>query len=154
MSLFVVPMAVAQENTTDLSTVQKTISQGEHCASCGMEILKYPGPKGILWTASGDKQSFCSARALACALLANKTVKKAYVHDAQKTSWTHPEDFAFIDAFNAWYVYKSEKKAVMGPSLAPFATKEAALSFQKKFGGELFQAHELTQTVLGCRQHN
>ena len=91
------------------------IHTGERCASCGMEILRYPGPKGVIVMPDGTQKAFCSARALACELTKAGDVKGAYVHDAGKTGWTHPDDAAMIDARSAWYVYGSEMKAVMGP---------------------------------------
>ena len=102
----------------------------------------------------GTQKAFCSARALACELTKAGDVKGAYVHDAGKTGWTHPDDAAMIDARSAWYVYGSEMKAVMGPSLAPFADKATAEKFQAEKGGKLLSAEELTAQVLGCRAHN
>lgn len=130
------------------------IHAGERCASCGMEILRYPGPKGVIVMKDGTQKAFCSARALACELAKAGDVKGAYVHDAGKTGWTQPDDAAMIDARSAWYVYGSKMKAVMGPSLAPFADKAAAEKFQAENGGKLLSPKELTAQVLGCRAHN
>ena len=35
----------------------------DECASCGMKVVKYPGPKGLLLS-EGERKPFCSARAL------------------------------------------------------------------------------------------
>ena len=125
------------------------IAQASRCASCAMEVLKYPGPKGVQ-----REKTYCSARALLCDVLTRGTSAGAWVHDAGKTDWAHPEDEAFIPVDGAWYVYGSQKKAVMGPSLAPFGSQQAAQAFQKREGGVLYRFDELTPQVLGCRAKN
>ncbi len=128
------------------------VEPADACASCGMIVSKYPGPKGVV--EDGRHRAFCSARALVCDALARGSAQGAWVHDAGKTDWAQPEDDAFIDAASAWYVYASGKKAVMGPSLAPFSSEAAARAFQKENGGTLYRYDELTTGILGCRAHN
>lgn len=72
------------------------------------------------------------------------------MHDAGAVDWKNPDDSKLIDATKAWFVYGSKVKAVMGPSLAPFATKEAAEAFQKANGGKLMSFADLTPEALGC----
>ncbi len=128
------------------------VAPTDTCASCGMVVTKYPGPKGVI--EDGRHRAFCSARALACEVLAHGGKEGAWVHDAARTDWARPDDAAFIRAESAWYVYASQKKAVMGPSLAPFASEADARAFQKANGGTLYRFDELTTGILGCRAHN
>ena len=47
-----------------------------------------------------------------------------------------------------------KKKAVMGPSLAPFSDKRAAEDFRATNGGKLYRFEDITTDILGCRAHN
>ena len=134
-------------------SAQTAFQPTDVCASCGMTVVKYPGPKGLLET-SDERKTFCSARALLCEMKAKHLADGGRVHDAGKTDWAHPEDDRLISAASAWYVYASGKKAVMGPSLAPFSDLAAAEAFQKTYGGTLYRFEELTTGILGCRAHN
>ena len=125
----------------------------DECASCGMTVVKYPGPKGLLQS-EGERKPFCSARALLCEMKAKGLTAGGIVHDAGKTDWAHPDDEALIAAADAWYVYASQKKAVMGPSLAPFSNKRSAEDFQATNGGTLYRFEGITTDILGCRVHN
>ena len=80
----------------------------------------------------------------------NTGVAHVFMHDAGAVDWKNPDDSKLIDATKAWFVYGSKVKAVMGPSLAPFATKEAAQAFQKANGGKLMSFADLTPESLGC----
>ncbi len=135
-----------------LAEAHPVVAATDACASCGMVVTKYPGPKGVI--EDGSHRAFCSARALACEVLAHGGKENAWVHDAGRTSWSNPDDAAFVRADAAWYVYASQKKAVMGPSLAPFVREADARAFQKENGGTLYRFDELTPGMLGCRAHN
>ena len=92
-----------------------------------------------------------AARELGYAAAMKKTgVVHVFMHDAGAVDWKNPDDSKLIDATKAWFVYGSKVKAVMGPSLAPFATKEAAQAFQKANGGKLMSFADLTPEALGC----
>lgn len=135
------------------ATAASVISDTDQCASCAMVIKKYPGPKGLLVLKDKSVQKFCSARGTACGYAAamKKTgVVHVFMHDAGAVDWKNPDDSKLIDATKAWFVYGSKVKAVMGPSLAPFATKEAAEAFQKANGGKLMSFADLTPEALGC----
>ena len=123
------------------------------CASCGMTVVKYPGPKGLLQS-ENERKPFCSARALLCEMKAKGLTAGGLVHDAGKTDWEHPDDEVLITVSEAWYVYASKRKAVMGPSLAPFSDKRAAEDFRAVYGGTLYRFEDITTDILGCRAHN
>ena len=135
------------------------LTEKDQCASCGMWIQRYPGPKGEIVFEDGSNLKYCSARGMACEYLkldsaAQAKVKGLFAHNTQGNDWKKPDDALFIDAKTAWYVYGSSMKAVMGPSLAPFAQRRAAEQFQKQYGGKLYRFEDLTKEILGCKQHN
>lgn len=150
---FVTAAVVAAGATMVASAYAAPFTEADQCASCGMVIKKYPGPKGLIVLKDTSVQKFCSARGTACgyaAALKKGEVVHVFMHDAGAVDWKNPDDSKLIDATKAWFVYGSKVKAVMGPSLAPFATKEAAEAFQKKNGGKLMTFADLTPENLGC----
>lgn len=131
------------------------LTDQDRCASCGMWITKYPGSKGALELVGGTVQKFCSARGSVCGMLdalrAGRRVKVLWMHETSANDWKKPAADTMIDVRDAWFVYGSSMKAVMGPSLAPFADEKAAREFQKAYGGTIYRLGELTAEVLGCK---
>ena len=130
-------------------------TEADQCGGCGMWITKYPGPKGQVHLKSGDVVKFCSTRCMTCnTLLLNQADVEAWLmQDAEKMDWSgHDADEPHLNAEAAWFVLGSSKKATMGPSLAPFATKEAAEAFQAEFGGKLLRFEDLSRGTLGKRK--
>ena len=131
----------------------QVITDQDQCHSCDMWITKWPGPKAEIVMKSGNVYKFCSVKCMSCTIQRlGETADMAgiWVNDAGATDWEHPEA-KFIDAKTAWYVQGSSRKATMGKSVAPFATKEAALAFQKEFGGTLYRWDDFTKEILGCK---
>lgn len=135
------------------SAAAPVLTQKDQCASCEMWITKYPGPKGAVQLTDGTVLKYCSARGAACGwtkVLKAGKAKSLWMHDASANDWKKPADDAMVDVKDAWFVYGSKMKAVMGPSLAPFADKAKAEAFQKEHGGKIYRLNELTAEVLGC----
>ena len=131
----------------------QVITDQDQCHSCDMWITKWPGPKAEIVMKSGNVYKFCSVKCMSCTIQRlgeNADMAGIWVNDAGATDWEHPEA-KFIDAKTAWYVQGSSRKATMGKSVAPFATKEAALAFQKEFGGTLYRWDDFTKEILGCK---
>lgn len=152
-SLIKLCLGAAVAVSLSTAAVAGPFTQTDQCSSCAMVIKKYPGPKGLLVLKDKSVQKFCSARGTACGYAAamKKTgVVHVFMHDAGAVDWKNPDDSKLIDATKAWFVYGSKVKAVMGPSLASFATKEAAQAFQKANGGKLMSFADLTPEALGC----
>lgn len=142
-----VSCAYAAEGQTQVITDQ------DQCHSCDMWITKWPGPKAEIVMKSGNVYKFCSVKCMSCTIQRlgeNADMAGIWVNDAGATDWEHPEA-KFIDAKTAWYVQGSSRKATMGKSVAPFATKEVALAFQKEFGGTLYRWDDFTKEILGCK---
>ncbi len=157
--LGVLTLCVGLQSASAAQPGAVALTEKDQCASCGMWITRYPGPKGEMIQEDGSALKYCSARGMACEYLkldsaAQAKVKSLYVHNAHGNDWKKPDDALFIDAKQAWYVYGSSMKAVMGPSLAPFADRETAESFQKQYGGTLYRFEDLTREILGCKQRN
>ena len=145
--MLAVSCAYAAEGQTQVITDQ------DQCHSCDMWITKWPGPKAEIVMKSGNVYKFCSVKCMSCTIQRlgeNADMAGIWVNDAGATDWEHPEA-KFIDAKTAWYVQGSSRKATMGKSVAPFATKEAALAFQKEFGGTLYRWDDFTKEILGCK---
>lgn len=146
---FAVPFAA---NAVDPSTAQPYTDE-DQCGGCIMMITKYPGPKGQIVLKNGEVKKFCSTRCMTCnTLLMNQADVEAWlVQSAENMDWSgHDANAPHIDAKTAWFVLGSSKKATMGPSLAPFPTREAAEAFRKEFGGKLMSFDELSRESIGC----
>lgn len=124
---------------------------GDECHVCGMIIQEWPGPKGeIIEAKSGQVMKFCATTDMFSWLLQpeNKNLNMAvYVHDMTQSHWDKPDDEHLIDARTAWYVQGS-KKMGMGPTLATFATEEAAQGFAEKEGGKVLAFNDINESVL------
>ena len=148
-----VSLMLAVSGVYAASGATQEITDKDQCHSCDMWITKWPGPKAEIVMKSGNVYKFCSVKCMACTIQRlGETPETAgiWVNDAGATDWEHPAA-KFIDAKTAWYVQGSSRKATMGKSVAPFATKEAALAFQKEFGGELYRWNDFTKDILGCK---
>ncbi len=128
------------------------IESGDECHVCGMAITRFPGPKGEAITARDQAvHKFCSTRDMFSWVLQPENAKRdhtLYVHDMAQTDWEHPDDTALIDARQAFFVVGSERTGAMGPTLASFATEEAAQEFAMNYGGQVLSYNEVTMDHL------
>ncbi|MCL1038399.1 nitrous oxide reductase accessory protein NosL [Shewanella submarina] len=154
LALALLPLMFAcSEGTAEVKKVEP-VAIGDHdrCHICGMVITKYPGPKGQLTLKDSDTiPKFCSSRDMFNFALQTENQRQIghlFVHDAAKTDWQNPSDTAFIDAESAYYVYGTSKKAVMGPAVAPFSSREAAEQFASEYGGRVLKFEEITLELL------
>jgi copper chaperone NosL len=129
-----------------------SIEAGDECHLCGMIISRFPGPKGEAFTRHNEKAlMFCSTVDLFSWLLqpdVTGQVEAVYVHDMGQTSWEHPQDDAFIDARQAWYVAGSDRRGAMGPALAAFAEQHAAAEFARQHGGRVIAYRDIDLELL------
>ncbi|MFQ6370660.1 nitrous oxide reductase accessory protein NosL [Shewanella sp. YIC-542] len=133
------------------NNMPEAVQVHDRCHLCGMVIHKHPGPKGELLMSDGMVPKFCATRDMFSFALQpenQRRIKAMYVHDAGRTDWEHPEDSAFMDATKAWYVYGSRRKGAMGPSLAPFSSREAAEAFAASWGGRVLAYEDVTLSLL------
>jgi len=127
-------------------------SSGDECHVCGMVITRFPGPKGEAIT--GKEQQvlrFCSTRDMFAWALQPENAGRnhtLYVHDMAQTEWEHADDTALGDARKAFYVVGSERQGAKGPTLASFASREAAHAFMQKYGGQVLTFGEISLAHL------
>jgi copper chaperone NosL len=143
------------EQRTDTDRIQQppvAFRVGDECQVCGMIITRFPGPRGEAWVSRrAQPLKFCSTRDLFAWLLQPETaavVENIYVHDMAQSDWSQPDDAHLIEARKAWYVAGSTRTGAMGPTLAPFAARDAAQAFADEYGGRLLGFDEITLPVL------
>jgi len=127
---------------------------GDECHVCGMVITNFPGPKGQAITEKDQHvRKFCSTRDMFSWMLQPENVNRdhmLYVHDMAQNDWQSPEDTDLIDARDAFFVVGSDRKGAMGPTLASFASEDAAHGFMMEHGGEVLAYSEITLEHLNA----
>lgn len=123
-----------------------SITGGTYCALDGMLLADYPGPKAqIQYAGRAEPDFFCDTVEMFHIYLNPEIVQPVrglYVQDMGSTDWDDPQDH-WIDARNAFYVLGSSRRGAMGPTLASFASEEAARRFAEEFGGEVLRFDEV-----------
>ncbi|MBO9679345.1 MAG: nitrous oxide reductase accessory protein NosL [Acidovorax sp.] len=117
------------------------------CELDGMLLADYPGPKAqIHYTGQSRPVFFCDTVELFNTLLAGEQVRAVaavYVQDMGQADWEAPRGH-WIDARSAVYVSGSRRHGSMGPTLASFASPEAATRFTTEHGGRVLRFAEIT----------
>ena len=136
------------------------ITGGTYCTLDGMLLADYPGPKAqIHYAGRKEPDFFCDTVEMFHIYLNPEIIQPVrglYVQDMGSTDWDDPRE-NWIDARNAFYVLGSSRRGAMGPTLASFATEEAAREFAREFGGQVLRFEEVTpdQVILdGGAQHD
>ncbi|MDH5748562.1 MAG: nitrous oxide reductase accessory protein NosL [Rhodospirillales bacterium] len=124
---------------------------------CGMAVMEHKGPKGQILLKSQDRALwFTSVRdTIAYTMLLDeaKDYDAIYVTDmGRATDWDHPENGAWVEARDAFYVIGSTKVGGMGaPETVPFGSRQAAEAFTREHGGTIFAFKDIPQdAVLGA----
>lgn len=117
------------------------------CELDGMLLSDYPGPKAQIHYEGQERPVFfCDTVELFNTLLAGeqvRTVAAVYVQDMGQADWDAPRGH-WIDARTAVYVSGSRRRGSMGPTLASFASAEAATAFAAEQGGRVLRFAEIT----------
>ncbi|MDX1755372.1 MAG: nitrous oxide reductase accessory protein NosL [Marinobacter sp.] len=128
---------------------------GDECHVCGMVIQRFSGPKGQAIGSNAEEgeivRKFCSTRDLFAWVLQPENIHRnltLYVHNMAQTDWKNPADTALIDAREAFFVVGSSREGAMGPSLASFASQQAAEDFAERFGGSVLEFSHVTLAHL------
>ena len=130
------------------------LTAADECHVCGMRITHFPGPKGQAFIKHQQQSlKFCSTVDLFSWTLQPDTtalLQTAYVHDmgAAAASWKTPSEAHYVDAKQAWYVAGHNQMGAMGPTIASFKQRHAAVSFIKQHGGNLLRYEQVDLTVL------
>ena len=118
------------------ATLVKTDSSKEFCNVCGMHLTKYYKTNHISEFKNGHKEQYCSIHCQA-------QIHEDYQDKIKSIEVVDTNSLKLIDAKKAFYVVGSSKEGTMSPiSKYAFSTKEEALGFQKKFGGEVHNFEE------------
>lgn len=155
-ALFVTSIIVSGCDKSDqpsFSQILKTISAGDECHVCGMEIIGFPGPKAQAFVHHQNTPlKFCSTIELFAWLLQPDTkaiLHSAYVHDmGAADSWDKPSDEHYVNAHQAWYVVGHSRLGAMGLTLASFQKKQDAENFIELYGGRLLNFNAIDLGLL------
>lgn len=130
----------------------RTPGAADRCPVCGMAILGWPGPKGQLFlTDAADPLFFDNTIDLMEYVLHpdhQARVGKVYVQDMSLADWDQPDVAPWIDARQAWFVAGHNRMGSMGPTLASFGDKQAALAFRDQYQGEVLAYQDIDRTLL------
>ena len=102
----------------------------ERCQICGMDVSKYTHVKYVVTTTDGKAYTTCGVQ---CGLTLHIQLKAKFGSATATGLITHRR----IDAYQAFYVYKSSVITDMAPGFISFATKANAEKFAKGFGGQV-----------------
>ncbi|MGQ7248614.1 nitrous oxide reductase accessory protein NosL [Halomonas sp. V046] len=133
------------------------ITDADICHVCGMLVANQPGPKGEVYL-NHDQQArkFCSTLEMFIFLRQPDNAAQlshAWVHDMGHTDWDHPANDAFTRARDAWYVVGHRRRGSMGHTLASFATRADAETFQRTYAGDLKRFDDIQLATLTALMH-
>jgi len=124
---------------------------------CGMLLADHEGPKGQIHLSGREAPVWFSSVRDTIAFLRlpeePRDITAVYVNDmAQAKRWDQPEEGAWVEAHEAWFVLGSDRMGGMGaPEAVPFSVKEAAEAFRARHGGRLARLDEIPdEYVLGA----
>lgn len=124
------------------------------CAVCGMYLDGSPGPRAEAWVAGRAKPLvFDSTRDFFAYVTQPENqagLQEMFVQDSARLDWEAPSHAAvsFIDARTASYVAWQPLPGSMGPTLAPFATRTAAVAFARAHGGAVLAFDDVTPALV------
>lgn len=152
MAGFLTACGDKQEDSQPSSLSSLHITQQDECHLCGMLIKGFPGPKGAIQIDSATAlRKFCSSNDLFAYLLQPENVqlkKQAYVHDMANADWHTPDDEAFVQVEEAWYVIEHKLKGAMGPTIASFGKQEAAENFVQNHQGKIIRFQDISLELI------
>ncbi len=130
------------------------LTQDVTCASDGMMLMEFDGPKAqILWE-NGERSFFCEARE-AFEFWTNpiqrNRIHAFYVQDFGGVEWGSYPD-RWILARDAIFVIGSKKLGAMGITYVSFAKPSDARLFQLEQGGRTLLLEEITVEVFESSQ--
>ncbi len=143
MTLIGMPVLAADEYAP------KPISQTERCPVCGMYPANYPKWHSQIVFKDGEHSSFDSPMDMFRFLNdmqkfdkrhGSADIGKIYVLDYEKRTW--------LEARRAFFVSGSSADGPMGADLPAFASKEHAIRFTKKSGGQVLSFEQITPMVI------
>ncbi len=131
--------------------IEPEILKREHsCASDGMVIIDYKGPKAqILWK-NNARTFYCEVREAffeSLDFVKRKNILAVFVQDFSNVNWGSYIDL-WIKAEDAFYVIDSKKDGAMGITYVPFSDYNKAILFVEKFEGKILKFEDIKLDVL------
>lgn len=128
----------------------ENLDRSHSCASDGMVIIDYKGPKAqILWK-NGNRTFYCEVREAFFEkfdVIKKKQIIVVFVQDFSFLEWGSYKD-KWILADDAFYVIDSKKNGAMGITYVPFLDYDEAKLFKSKFGGVILKFEEINIDIL------
>jgi copper chaperone NosL len=151
-AILIVFSACEQDNKAASKASPAAISGGDECALDGMIVANYPGPKAqIQYRQEGKRDFYCETKELFHVYIEpglEARVIAIYVQDTAAIDWGKPVN-NWIEAKGALYVVGARIDGSMGPTYAPFKSREAAAPFVSKYGGEIKTFNEVIKIIGG-----
>ncbi len=114
------------------ATLVKKDSSKNFCNVCGMHLTKFYKTSHVTEFKNGHKEQYCSIHCQA-------KIDNAHSAKIKQVQVVDTNSLKLIDAKSAFYVVGSSKKGTMSAvSKYAFKNKIEAETFQKKFGGEIY----------------
>lgn len=116
---------------------------------CQMNIAEHDGPKGQIHLKDFPQPLFFAQVRDVVAYLKSAEreadITAIYVSDmGAAQSWKQPGNMNWIDAHSAFYVVGADVRGGMGaPEIVPFASKEGAQGFVRRYGGTVMTLDEI-----------
>lgn len=151
-TILIVFSACHEGNQASKAASPAAISGENECALDGMIVANYPGPKAqIQYRQEGKRDFFCETKELFHVYIEpgmEARVIAIYVQDTAAIDWEKPVN-NWIKAKGALYVVGANIDGSMGPTYAPFKSREDAAPFVRKYGGEIKTFNEVIKMIGG-----
>jgi copper chaperone NosL len=148
--IFVIGVALLFFDFKSEESLPVNLNKTHSCASDGMIILNYNGPKAqILWK-DGTRSFYCEVKEAFYDFLdisKNRMIKGFFVQDFSYLEWGSYFD-KWILAKDAFYVIDSSKNGAMGITYVPFSKDDAAIKFFLENGGVIVKFSDIDFNVL------
>jgi nitrous oxide reductase accessory protein NosL len=147
-----------------------TLTEGDTCEVCGMNIVNHPGPSTEIfypghqpsghenparfdstWEAfqyDFERQERGWERSVVYVTDYSSVEYETFSFRGTTGISTHPEASAFVPAADVTFVANSEVVGAMGRDLIGFGAEDDASSFRSEFGGDLVTVDEVTPQLI------
>lgn len=121
---------------------------------CGMRLAEHDGPKGQIRLAGRAEPIWFSSVRDAIVFLRQpeepRDIAGAWGNDmGRSTHWEQPDEGAWVELREAWFVLDSRMPGGMGASEAvPFSDRAQADAFRARHGGHVVRLDEITDAWL------
>lgn len=144
-------LTACSKDTAPSATGPGEFTASTACVLDGMLLAEHPGPKAqIVYAGAAGPEFFCDTVEMFNVYLQPEQVRPVqgiFVQDMAKADWDEPRG-QWVDARSAFYVVGSKRRGSMGPTIASFATREAATGFAGEYGGAVHAFDEVKPEMV------